>query len=115
MKSSCFICNLDNDVLNKEAGGFDVHVKQDHNVGCLDGKAWGGWHGLRWREGAHDATGCACACLVSLLEVRWASRGPLQSCIPNGVQGRHSESKRMTPPLYLEPSRVPPLPHTPST
>ncbi len=32
MASCCFICNLDNGVLDKEAGGFDLHVKQDHSV-----------------------------------------------------------------------------------
>lgn len=32
MASCCFICNLDNSVLDKEAGGFDLHVKHDHNV-----------------------------------------------------------------------------------
>ncbi len=32
MGAFCFICNLDSGTLDKEAGGFENHVKCDHNV-----------------------------------------------------------------------------------
>ncbi len=36
MMSYCFICNIDRGELDKEAGGFEPHVKKDHNVrGCM--------------------------------------------------------------------------------